>query len=244
MQKKRKRISKSYFFIVSDDPNKPVILRRLRKGSVNFWRVIALIFISALVVFAAYTNYRHEVILVREQALKETIEELKAENASLKSDNESMLDKINILSETVNQKKEIEKEVESKMLPTGFPLSGAADVKDKDEELRIDGELVLRPLLEFVVADGIYVIASGDGVVSNVSEEVTYGYEVRIDHGNGYVSVYRTDSEPKVKTGDQVSRGGLIYEIECDDDDTAKFAYQIIYNEEYIDPNDMLEING
>ena len=60
-----------------------------------------------------------------------------------------------------------------------------------------------------------------------------------------YVTVYRTNTEPKVKQGDEIPRGGLIFEIEkADGEDVGKVAYQIIYNEDYIAPTEMLKIEG
>ena len=135
--------------------------------------------------------------------------------------------------------------IEERSVPTGFPLSVAADLNEKKEVLQIDGENVTRPMIEFTAPDGTYIVAAGDGTVNYVAEEISYGWEVRIDHANGYVTSYRTNTEPKVKVGDEVSRGGLLFEMKAEDDDEpAKLGYQIIYNDEYINPSDILEING
>ena len=53
-------------------------------------------------------------------------------------------------------------------------------------------------------------------------------------------------TQPKVKEGDEVARGALLYEMEEDDDNVlaAVMAYQVMKDGEYIKPTDVLEING
>ena len=72
------------------------------------------------------------------------------------------------------------------------------------------------------------------------------GENLFIDHGNGYTTIYRSGTEPKVKEGDEVARGALLYEMKQDDDNEWAdiMAYQMIKDGEYIMPTDVLEING
>lgn len=243
-RKKKKRKSIHYTLYVTDDPKVAVTSRRLSETNVNFWKVLIAILLFAFAGFVAYNNYNSSVVSARENNLKVTIDNLKEDNEKLTAENQQLTEKVNILSETINQKVEVEQTIEEKSVPTGFPLSAAADYSEKDEPLRLDGENITRPMLEFTAGDGTWVYAAGDGTVSYVGEEATYGWEVRVDHGNGYVTVYRTNTEPKVKQGDEVARGVTLYEMKSEDDDPAKLCYQIILNEEYINPTEVLDING
>lgn len=244
-RKKKRKASYYYALTISNDPKSNVKSRRYTHGLLKLYEVIVAILSLAVLCFVGYASYSASVTREREAALKDTISTLQEENASLTSDNEALNEKVSILSETVNQKVEVVAQIEEKSLPTGFPLSGTAELKEKDEVLRIDGKTIERPMIEFAASNGTYVVAAGDGTVSLVAEESTYGWEVRIDHGNGYVTVYRTNTEPKVKQGDEVPRGGLLYEMEAaQNDSSAKMAYQILKDDEYIKPTEMLRIEG
>ena len=232
-KKRKKRRVNHYVVTVSDMPSQDTHLRRLPHGLRRLIALCILLIVVAVTVIVANNNYRASVLAAKEEAYQ-----LNEQNALLQ-------DKVLILSETVNEKNEVVNAIEERSVPTGFPLSVAADLNEKKEVLQIDGENVTRPMIEFTAPDGTYIVAAGDGTVSYVAEEISYGWEVRIDHANGYVTSYRTNTEPKVKVGDEVSRGGLLFEMKSgDDDEPAKLGYQIIYNDEYINPSDILEING
>ena len=244
-KKKKRKASYYYELVISNDPKANVRSRRYTKVLKHLYQIVITVLIIAIIGFVAYMNYDAAVTRERESALRESIAKLQEDNEELVLANEQMSEKITILSETVNQKTEVVAQIEEKSLPTGFPLSGTAELEEKDEQLRLDGETVKRPMIEFSASDGTYVIASGDGMVVMVAEESTYGWEVRLDHGNGYVTIYRTSTEPKVKQGDEVPRGGLLYELEpANGENTAKMAYQITKDGEYIKPTEMLKIEG
>ena len=62
-----------------------------------------------------------------------------------------------------------------------------------------------------------------------------------VDHGNGYFSVYRNGASPKVKEGDTVTNATELFKIETGNE---VLGYQIIENEEYIDPLSLMETYG
>ena len=131
-------------------------------------------------------------------------------------------------------------------MPTGFPLSGTADMEEITETVQVEDEEVTRDLILFKAGDGVSVVASGAGSVLLADIDSVYGYQVQIDHGNGYISIYRSGTEPKVKNWDEVTRGTLLFEMESDDDDenASRMGYQIMKDGEYIKPTEVLEING
>jgi murein DD-endopeptidase MepM/ murein hydrolase activator NlpD len=93
----------------------------------------------------------------------------------------------------------------------------------------------------FHASEGTKIVASGDGTISSVTPNANYGYEVQIDHGNGYFSYYFNESEPIVSEGDKVIRGTTLFIIESDE---QKLVYQIAFNNQYIDPMSVIEIKG
>lgn len=242
-RKKRKHKPNYYILVVNDNPNSSVKSHRLTYGSMFFWRIIISVIVLFLAGFVGYVNFNSSVLSEQNRTLKRKIDVLTEENSRLSTENTTLSDKISILSETVNQKVEVVAQIEEKSIPTGYPLSDTASIEEKDEELYLDGETIKRPMMEFTASDGTYVVASGDGIVSLVKEEATYGWEVQIDHGNGYITSYRSNTEPKVKQGDEIPRSGLIFEMHSDDDPPV-MAYQVILDEQYIDPKEVLEING
>ena len=64
---------------------------------------------------------------------------------------------------------------------------------------------------------------------------------VSIDHGNGYISIYRNSGDPLVSEGSSIDKGDIIFVIA---ENNTTLGFQIQKNEQYIDPEDLIEING
>ena len=175
------------------------------------------------------------------------------QNEEYETEIENLQQKVALLAEHVsmeNENKEIE---EAKKNPVGIPVSGQATIISDPEETERAAQTVsgdntsfednlMNPYtLEISVAEGAKIIATGNGIVSEVSEDDLYGYLVRIDHQNGYETIYRYAEEPKIAKGDEVLKGQMIFEV-------TKFkgilAYHILYENTYINPFDMIEISG
>ncbi len=174
------------------------------------------------------------------------IAQVKKDNEELIQVNQELTNKVAILSDTVNQKVEEEAAVEAqeaeKTLPKGFPLSGTATVTEANaNEAAGEGAIVI-PMVIFEAAAGANVIAAGSGVVSYVGPDDTdYGNMIKIDHGNGYTSIYRNAAEPKVELNDEVTRGTLLFEM---NENTTKLGYEIIKDGQFVEPLTLLEIAG
>ena len=173
------------------------------------------------------------VVVVQDE---EEIARLEAENASLQSQIEELNSTIQILSETVNQKTESERilteQIEQQFLPTVYPLTGAAT-----EEAHEEGD----PICVYKAKPGSMVVAAGSGTVYAVVDDGEYGHNVWIDHGNGYMTIYRNKGDVKVRQGEAVTQRSTIYLIE---EDNTVFGYQMMKDGEYIDPMEMLDIPG
>ncbi len=64
--------------------------------------------------------------------------------------------------------------------------------------------------LDFSVPMGTEVRVTGDGVVIAVQQQRGFGRVIKVDHGNGVITVYAHLSEPLVKKGSKVERGDII----------------------------------
>lgn len=244
--KKKKKKANYVFLVISDSPAEKTKRYKFTRARINFVKTLIALMFLALVGYVGLTSYYNTIVMSRETALRLKLGELNETNAKLQEENEQLLDKVSILSKTVNEKVDAEKEQEEKNMPSGFPLSGTADVEEQEELLEMDDGEIRRPLIYFDASDGVSVVAAGAGVVSFVDTDNKYGYQVFIDHGNGYTTIYRSGTMPKVKEGDEVVRGTLLYEMEEDDDNeyACIMAYQVMQNGEYINPTDVMEING
>lgn len=147
-------------------------------------------------------------------------------------------------------------EAEARKLPVGIPASGTATIESEpdtsilppesisnfNKDLMNETDRMLNPYtLEISVEQGSKIIATGDGVVTMVTTDDIYGNIVKIDHENGYVSIYRYEEEPKIKQGDSVLKGQMLYEVT---NEKGTFAYHILHENTYINPFDMIEISG
>ncbi len=170
----------------------------------------------------------------REQA--DRITELEEENADLTALREELTDKVTILSDTINQKVEEEEALEEAYaqahMPVGFPMSSSASLEEADTE---------EPMVKLNGAEGNSVIASADGTIISITTDASYLHSIKIDHGNGYVSIYRNDGEAMVKEGDEVVRGAILYVI---GEDNTELGYQVTYDEKYMDPMELINIDG
>lgn len=164
------------------------------------------------------------------------IARLEQEKAELESEIVSLNETIKILSNTVNQKTQNEiqlsEQLERQTMPTEFPLTGMATMETASE-----GD----PMCIFTATDGAMVVATAGGTVTAVNDDGEYGHNIWVDHGNGYVTVYRNSGEVKVKQGETVTQGTTLFLIS---DENSKLGYQMLKDGVYIDPLEMLAISG
>lgn len=164
------------------------------------------------------------------------IETLEQEKAELEDEVASLNETVRILSETVNQKTQNEtqlaEQLEKRTMPTEFPLTGSATLEDATE-----GD----PMCIFTTTSGAMVVATAGGTVTAVNDDGNYGHNIWVDHGNGYVTIYRNSGEVKVKQGETVNQGTTLILVT---DENSKLGYQMMKDGVYIDPMDMLAISG
>lgn len=255
--RRHKRNLKNHVFIVtSDAPD-----ARMRQIRVRPWLLWVIITVLCVVVGAAigyffnearihqFVNRRTEAqqavidgleedkkVLGEEKALLEqNIQDLKDEIDRMQKETANLNAQIALLSDTVQQKTEAENELllqlENQKIPTEYPLTGSASLLEEDGS---DSML-------FNVSEGTTVIATASGTVTAINDDREYGHNVWIDHGNGYITIYRNSGDAIVRLGDTVAYGTTLFVIGSGN---TVFCYQIMKDGEYINPWDILSING
>lgn len=198
--------------------------------------IIGLAVVAILSVICYRSDKKIAVLLAETEQQRLSIEELTEEKADLVSLREELMNKVTILSDTINQKVEEEEALAQEQaqahMPVGFPLSSSASLEEAGEE---------NPMVKLTGSEGSSVIASADGSVISITTDSGYLHCIKIDHGNGYNSIYRNDGDVMVKEGDEVVRGAILYVI---GEDNTELGYQIMYDEKYIDPMDLINIDG
>lgn len=197
---------------------------------------LVLVIVIVLAVLCWNQGKRIDELTAKNGKQQEQITELEEEKADLVSLREELTEKVTILSDTINQKVEAEEALEEAAaqahMPMGFPMSSSASLEEADTE---------DAMVKLSGTEGSSVISSGDGIVLTVATDSRYANVIRIDHGNGYVSIYRNDGDPMVREGDEVVRGAILYVL---GEDNTELGYQITYDEKYIDPMDLINIDG
>lgn len=199
----------------------------------------AIVFVVvAALVYGIITTIQYDKVNKKVAALGTEVIELTAQNTSLETENDELQEKVTILSSTVNEKVQQQEQQEAEMaqayIPSGFPLKGTATYNE--DETQLDGN----PIAIFHASEGTSVIAAASGIVESV-EKAADGYIVTIDHENGYKSIYRNGTKPRVAQGDSVTSDTEIFRITAG---SEELGYQIMLEEQYIDPLDLMEIYG
>ncbi len=200
--------------------------------------VAAVLVLVSLLISSALKNYR----LAHDDTDKKTIEQLNTQIETLKEEKEDMYDQIVSLTEVIAKKQENEKSIEMEKseaaMPTGYPIEGyALIVQDPtvDSGEKVKGRVVFNTII------GTAIVASGDAKVALESDDSAFGTQIILDHGNGYQSIYRCAGSVKVRNGDNVNRGQVLFVIT---DEDSLFAYEILKNGEEIEPMDLMDVQG
>lgn len=236
MEQQNKGKRKYALLLVSEKEDGTIKHRTISSALVEM--LIAILFVLLVVVVCKIV---YDGILLKD-ARAQIVEQLVAinnltdENEALTVENATLTSKITVLSETVSMKTATEdaisQETVENAMPKGFPLSGSASMKEAEE-----GD----PMLIFEVAEGTNVISSGTGTVLSVDADETYGTKVVIDHGNGYQSIYRNKGSALVKSGEELGKGYILFTV---GEENQELGYQITENEKYINPMELIDING
>lgn len=170
------------------------------------------------------------------EEMQEKLAAAEAGSLDMQSQVIALNSKIDLLSDTVNQKTEemnaLAEKIQQQGIPSRFPMTGSASIEEITE-----GE----PACILNGTEGTVVVAAATGVVTEVGEDADYGSRVVLDHGNGYVTIYRNKGDCLVKAGDTVAQGGALYYIGSDN---TRLGYQIQQDGTYISPMQLIDISG
>jgi len=91
--------------------------------------------------------------------------------------------------------------------------------------------------IDFAAKEGAGIFAAANGVIEYADVLSTYGLMVKIDHGNGFETIYAHCSKLLVKPGEYVQRGDKIAEVGNTGDSTGDHLhFEIIVNGERVNP--------
>ena len=169
------------------------------------------------------------------QQLEAEKESLNNENLALATENDSLRHAVQVNTEEVEMEHAAESEPESdSSFPSRYPCSESgiltATYSDEHPYLSINTQ-----------AEG-NIIAAGDGTITAVTFDDTYPLIIEINHGNGYITRYmcQQGTEPLLEEGSQVQIGDILVAISID----TQLDYQVIYEEQPIDPLMVLDAKG
>ena len=238
--KRHKRKNSHVVLVTSDAADAGLTQFRIRPWILQTIIVILCVIFGAAIGYVYYETddklqqAAQDASVIRQLELQN--QELAEQNAMLEGQVAKQQEQIQILSDTVNQKvqneTELSEQLERQSTPTEFPLNGSATMEEITEG---------NPMCVFTASSGTMVIAAASGTVMAVNDEPEYGHNVWVDHGNGYITIYRNQGEVKVKPGEVISQGTTIFLI---NDENSKLGYQMMRDSEYIDPMEMLTISG
>lgn len=236
MEQHSKRKSKYALILVREKDDGTIKKHTISSAVVEVTAAVLFVLVVAIICKFVYDS------ITIKDARKEIVNQIVAinnltdENEALSVENSTLSSKVAVLSETVSKKTEVEdaisQETVENAMPKGFPLSGSATMKEAEE-----GD----PMLIFTASNDVNVITTGTGTVVSVDADEVYGTRIVIDHGNGYQSVYRNNGAALVKNGEELGKGYILFSVK---DDNQELGYQIIQNDEYIDPMILIDING
>lgn len=105
-----------------------------------------------------------------------------------------------------------------------------------------DADGGVHPGLDIAIPTGSYIRAAGAGRVVEVGEGATYGKFVRIDHGNGYETLYAHASETSVEVGEEVRKNEVIALSGSTGVSTGPHLhFEILLERETIDPLELVQ---
>ena len=253
---KKHRHKRHYTFMIisgdSDGSTKRLHLNHFKTQLLAYSLFAIALAIICYIIYAAMTINNLKGIQTEQRA---AIETLTNDNSVLEASNSKLETEVEQLKAAINKRLEEEQqsqeEAETLAMPTGFPLTGTASMTSAVDdttattitEITEDNkdEATGNPLVVFTTSEGSSIIASGTGTVLTVTTDAKFGNSVSIDHGNGYISIYRNAGDPLVTEGSQIDKGDIIFVVTKDN---TSLGYQIQQDEKFIDPEDLIEING
>ncbi len=123
--------------------------------------------------------------------------------------------------------------------PDSWPLAERGAVTQRR---RVEDGGEVHPGLDIAIPTGSYIRAAGAGRVVEVGEDPTYGKYVRIDHENGYVTLYGHASDTLVELGEEVRKNEVIALSGSTGESTGPHLhFEILFEGETVDPLELVQ---
>ncbi len=161
----------------------------------------------------------------------------------LQNEMEDLLAKTEMLAvenETLKQLGPVETKEENETLkdtsiPSQYPYTGVGALKEQYSEEH--------PCFSISTQLEDHIVAAGDGTIASIGSNYTYPLIVVVEHGNGYMTQYLCTKEAQVQvaTGAQVHMKETLIIV---DKENTQLDYQVIYQNQAIDPLQVLEAKG
>lgn len=176
-------------------------------------------------------------------AQQEVIQQLEEEKADLTNQNNSLISENKALLEAAKSSMGTDntadaqstKEPDDDSFPSRYPYSEAGIVSTKYSQDH--------PYISIETQEEGSIIAAGTGTISKVDSDADYPLIIEVEHGNGYRTRYMfvQIAEAVHAEGDQVKIGDVLAEI---NEQNEQLDYQVIFEEEPIDPLIVFEAQG
>lgn len=189
----------------------------------------AIVIIASLIVSFAVKNYR----LRNDSSLQSVIDNMEVETQGLQKKNDELTDIVKMneasIAELREQVSELELATAGLFIPSIIPYKGnAIMISDR----------IVDNAVSYSCLEGVAIVATANGVVESITENM-YGYEVVIDHKNGYKTHYTIEEPSRAEVGEDVVKGEVLVYV-SEDDET--FSYAVVLDGKNQNPKDFFEV--
>ena len=213
-----------------------------KQKKITFWVIILVLCVAAGVLLGIIFFESRQVLQITQDMLQQRNEyqNLQAQYDALVIKNEQLTEQVQVLSDTINKhgmESEVAAQAEAEArIPTGFPVTGSVTAGEPPEE-----DNALEMAVYYNAAENSVIAATAKGTVLSVRQNVYSYYEVQVDHGNGYVSVYTNSGYPMLEEGMEVLKGTPIFYIGAEN---TLVKYQVSLDGALINAYDVMKIDG
>ena len=213
-----------------------------KQKKITFWVIILVLCVAACVLLGIIFFESRQVLRITQDMLEQRNEyqNLQAQYDALVIQNEQLTEQVQVLSDTINKhgmESEVAAQAEAEArIPTGFPVTGSVTAGEPPEE-----DNALEMAVYYNAAETSVIVATAKGTVLSVRQNAYSYYEVQIDHGNGYVTVYTNSGYPMLEEGVEVLKGTPIFYI---GEENTLVKYQVSLDGALINAYDVMKIEG
>lgn len=213
-----------------------------KQKKITFWVIILVLCVAAGVLLGIIFFESRQVLRITQDMLEQRNEyqNLQAQYDALVIQNEQLTEQVQVLSDTINKhgmESEVAAQAEAEArIPTGFPVTGSVTAGEPPEE-----DNALEMAVYYNAAETSVIVATAKGTVLSVRQNAYSYYEVQIDHGNGYVTVYTNSGYPMLEEGMEVLKGTPVFYIGAEN---TLVKYQVSLDGALINAYDVMKIEG